>query len=371
MRYNPPMPPLPAEPREKLLYSMLIERYGTDRASREDLRRDLAGWPDCDGIEAELPTALASPAHQVQALVDALCARRLVGAPLLERLVAAGFPHDDLREVALAWGVALDLPARRVGDALPPGTPYRSELYVGWGLAEKRALSQLRHPGSPVVISGPPRVGKTWFIHHLLGEVGARMGARARVCLVNLDDTTEADRADYASFLRWLTGALLGPARADQAPALWEGALNLNARFAEILRREVLEPGPEMLVIAIDRADRLRLRPYNDDLYGMLRARARDHAAPPWDRLRLVLGLSARPEELTGSPHASVFQGLSRPEWLEGFDEVQAEALAGQYALPDAAQVARGLLAKGERRPYNLRGALFERCVAEVADAPW
>ncbi len=356
--------------RESLLYDLLMARFGTEQAAREELRRALRGWPGCQDLETVLPTALTSPAHQVQALVDALAARAIP-----DRAFFAQIERDrvgsqaQVRELAGAWGVTLGapLPPHRAPASLPPGTAFHPEHYISWGRPERRALRQLRHPGAPVVVCGPPRVGKTWLLQWLLAELRAQ---GVRVHTLNLDDTTAADRQDYAAFLRWFTAALLPERSSDEIAALWAGAVNLNIRFSEVLKTQVLRDEGATVALAIDRADRIRLQPYNDDFYGMLRARARDGASAPWDRLRLLIALSGSPHEMAGDPNSSVFYGLSHPESLLGFEKEQVLSLMEQYALPSGSVTVEELMGLPDRRPFRLREALFERTLDEADDAP-
>ncbi len=350
--------------RAKILYDLLVEAFRRP-SDLIDFVRSMPGAASASWDEVAVPTNLS---HAAQWAVDLLDGSDRVGPALFERLLVA---RPDLRRSVRAaagrLGVdRLDDAAEPPGAGLgpPPGTPYDPAYYVERQAEERVALDYLRHPGKPIVIWGPPRSGKTWFASHVLHRVRMEDPA-ARVVFVDLDDTTRAERSSLDAFLRWLSWeALRQLGRADvDLDAVWPRRGPANVRFTRFLDEQVLADSRARTILAIDRADRIRLCDFNDDFFGLLRARAQAAGGHPWSCLRLLLVLSAGPAELTDDPNRSPVFGLSDPIGIGGFAHHQATGLADQYGRRFTSAELDGFLEGTRGNPYQLRRRLYEATI--------
>ena len=361
-------PPEPEERpggRAKVLYDLLVEAFRRP----SDLIGFVRGLPGSSTASWEEAAVPANVSHAAQWAVDLLEGSDRVEPALFERLAVA---RPDLRRSVLAaarrWGIpSLDDPGgTEPGGGLgpPPGTPYDPAYYVGRAQEERVALDYLRHPGKPIVIWGPPRSGKTWFASHVLRRVEAD-DPRARVVFVDLDDTTRKERASLDAFLRWLSWEALrqlGHAGVDLGE-VWPRRGPANVRFTRFLDEHVLAGSTDRTILAIDRADRIRLCDFNDDFFGLLRARAQAAGGHPWSSLRLLLVLSAGPAELTDDPNRSPVFGLSDPIGITGFDRRALAGLADQYGRRFTEAELDGFLERTGGNPYQLRRQLYEATI--------
>lgn len=362
----PPEPaPGPEGGRAKVLYDLLVEAFRRP-SDLIGFVRSLPGSSTASWEEMAVP---ANVSHAAQWAVDLLEGSDRVDSALFERLLVA---RPDLRRSAQAaarrLGIAsLDEPSgASPGGGLgpPPGTPYDPAYYVERPQQERVALDYLRHPGKPIVIWGEPRSGKTWFASHVLRRVQLEDPA-ARVVFVDLDDTTRKERASLDAFLRWLSWEALrqlGHADVD-LDAVWPRRGPANVRFTRFLDEQVLADSTARTILAIDRADRIRLCDFNDDFFGLLRARAQAAGGHPWSCLRLLLVLSAGPAELTDDPNRSPVFGLSDPIGIAGLDRQAAAELADQYGRRFTGQELDGFLERSGGNPYQLRRRLYEATI--------
>lgn len=346
---------------EKQLYDLLMELYPSQQA----LRRDLKHLELTARVEAELPGEISSRAHVVQGAVDVMTQHGVVTEPLFAFYLDAYRRHQrEIVRVAEAFGVLLGksvLQPPAPVDSLPPGTPWAPQHYIRWGKPEKRATRLLKYPGKPVVVYGPPRVGKSWFLHQILHDFPEASPVPVRTVRIDLDDASTDDRDDYPSFLKWLTFCMqreLAP-DAPSADELWENSRHPNTTFTDFLRQHILLDDGGLVLIALDRADRVRLAPFNDDFFALLRARLTD-PGEPWDRVRVMVALSADPKDLTANKNASLFHGLSRPMQLEGFSDEQLIQLGSQYELKTSERDLLAMMSDVKKTPYHLRDVLFE-----------
>jgi serine/threonine protein kinase len=351
--------------RAKVLYDLLVETFRRP----SDLIGFVRALPGSSMVSWEEVAVPANVSHAAQWAVDLLEGSDRVDPTLFERLAVN---RPDLRLSILAaarrWGIpALDEPSGTPpggGLGPPPGTPYDPAYYVERTQEERVALDYLRHPGKPIVIWGPPRSGKTWFASHVLRRVEMDDPA-ARVVFVDLDDTTRADRASLDAFLRWLSWEALR--QLDQADvdldSVWPRRGPANVRFTRFLDEHVLAGSTARTILAIDRADRIRLCDFNDDFFGLLRARAQAAGGHPWSCLRLLLVLSAGPAELTDDPNRSPVFGLSDPIGIAGFDRRSLAGLADQYGRRFTGAELDAILQRTGGNPYQLRRRLYEATI--------
>lgn len=258
---------------------------------------------------------------------------------------------------------AAEPPGPPPGAAQPPRAAYDPAWYVARPAEERTAQSYLAYAGTPVVLLGPEGLGKTWLLRHLLRT--ARATGRFRAAAISLDLLDQAACASLDSFLRALSlhlAAALGasPAEVDRAFARSPSPqANLNWLLEQTLLPPIADRG-EHLILALDRADALAGRPFQDDFFGLLRAWAESGAEQTtWSHLRLVLAVSTT--QLVRNPRQSPFN-LAEPLRLGDLDEAQVRELAQLHGLRPAAEELARLRRLVGGHPHLVRLALFCAC---------
>lgn len=244
----------------------------------------------------------------------------------------------------------------------PPSLP----SYVHWDEEERRALRYLRTPGTPVILQGPWRFGKTTLLGYLLHHTARTDGTRAlRLCL------SELDRSYFASLdtlLRALGLHLLRaldpdqPERAqERVAACWHGPDAGKSKLTWLLERHVLSPlRPTKLLLALERTDRLEECPFRHDFFALLRGWAEKKSEEPWSQLRLLVTLSTEPTLLEDSVRYSPFFALTRPIRLERLQPGQLGCIARQYGHDPDADDFRALVQAVGAHPHLIYMALEE-----------
>lgn len=268
-------------------------------------------------------------------------------------------PRDPLLERS-------DLLAVQMGaTTLPPGTPYRPGAFVGRAVELHMASLLLAAPGAPAVAQGPMGIGKSWF----LGAIPEQPGdLRVTLDLRHWDRATLADSRRF--FVRMfaelgdqldVSAGLDLPPGADPARAL-----------ARLLEREGLARVGGRLLLIIDHADEARHLEDTSALFSLLRAWC-ERTRAPWDRLRLLLGVSTDPGLLVDQPHLSPFN-LAPPIRLSDLPRAELAQLVASYGLSSFAEDLDALMALVGGHPLLARGICFwaaagRRSLAEAVDA--
>ncbi|NUO54298.1 MAG: hypothetical protein HOV80_36095 [Polyangiaceae bacterium] len=232
-----------------------------------------------------------------------------------------------------------DLPPRESspevdGFCQPPRAAYHPHWYVRRDVEERRAGEYLAAAGMPVVLVGPERFGKTWTLRNLMRAVRSSI-PEARMVLVSLDLVDREAMSSLDAFLRAVAiqiGDGLGIEPEDIATA-WKRSPNPKANLNFLCERQFLTAATGPLVIAIDRADAILGRPFQDEFFGLLRAWAENGAEDErWARLRLMLAVSTTPALLVANPSQSPFN-LTEPIRMSDLDDAQITWLATRHGL--------------------------------------
>lgn len=248
------------------------------------------------------------------------------------------------------------LPAPHAGR-LPSGARYQSGLLIGRAEEIRIARALLEHPGGPVVVHGPSGIGKTWLLDALTERPGASDRA-VRLDLRHLDRATLADGRRL--LLRLLADLCEALDDAEHDVALPDVALpegDPARALTRALERLGLAATPGRLFLVLDHVDEARHMADPSALYALLRAWC-ERVRPPWDRLRLLLGLSTEPALLVSEPHLSPFN-LSPPIRLTELSRPEVERLVETYDLHVDEHEIDGLIALTGGHPSLCRGALF------------
>lgn len=287
---------------------------------------------------------LVSPESIVQAL------RRVSETPelLASGLLPAAQSHLPLERTTVS-----------VADLQPPRAPYNPRWYVRRSKQEQRARDALIYR-QPVVLYGPELYGKTWLLQSIIEEV--RQSDR-QVTSINLGLFGNTALTTLDGFLRKLALRLCKELRlaTDEIEATFDSALNrggpLDALY-DIMEWHILPATPKGFVLALDNVDLIAEKSYQDEFFGMLRAWT-DNSENPFDRLRLILGISTAPTLLVKDANRSPFN-IGDELVVEDLEDEQIHSMAAQHGVSLSAQLLEQLRSLVGGHPYLLRTLLYE-----------
>ncbi|MBL9027597.1 MAG: AAA-like domain-containing protein [Myxococcales bacterium] len=279
----------------------------------------------------------------------------------LQTVLKRGYRFLHAVPVGAASGAPPRSAAARAASAFcqPPRAAFHPDWYAVREAEERRACEYLAVAGMPVVLVGPERFGKTWMLRSLLRRM--RADPEARVVLVRLDLLDTAAKSDLDPFLRAVAlqiAEALG-AEPDVVAAAWARSPNPKANLNWLLERQLLAAGAGAVVIAIDRADAVLGKPYQDEFFGLLRAWAENGAeGDGWARLRLMLAISSTPALLVVSPTQSPFN-LTDPIRLSDLGDEALGWLASKHGLSWSSVEIERLRAVVGGHPYLSRVVMY------------
>lgn len=245
-------------------------------------------------------------------------------------------------------------------DPLPVTIGYDPRCYVPREAEEQVILTGLSNAGSPVVVLGPARFGKTALLSRVLDTACARdaaKGKQSRAVLIELDGFGEQERLSEQDFLAEI-GLRLVQGVEGKDEWLDEAADQPGAaatRLTWLLRSRVLQTVTGRLILAIESADHLSRFGFASNVLGLLRSWAQQRQSP-WDRLRITLAVSTQSFDISGSP----FFNAATLVQLQDFDAAQVRALQELYRLPWTEEDRQLLTSVVGGHPFLLRLAMFE-----------
>lgn len=273
------------------------------------------------------------------------------------------------------FGVIFACPARFMAELLPrqssltsapppPGAAYDARMYLRRGHragTEDRALQALSRQGKHVLLWGPDLSGKTWSIAKIAAEWKKKHGGRILRMTVDLFGRHDAD--DLATFLSRLAHLFSRQLGKNPPPPIRnDGLYSPEYQLTEIVA-EWLYEGP--LLLCIDRAENLLDYEFCDGFLQLLRSWAED-STEPWQNVRMMLGLSTMPKNLTRTLNVSPLFNVMEAIELEPLTMENVQALCLQYGLnwtkSDLAEVLRWL----GGNPYLLRVVFNESALRGV-----
>ncbi|MCC6558631.1 MAG: AAA-like domain-containing protein [Polyangiaceae bacterium] len=250
-------------------------------------------------------------------------------------------------------------------EPLAPTAGYDPQCYVPHGDTERRVLSGLAEAGSPVVILGPSRSGKTALLRHVLDAAcqdDRAAGKQSRAALIELSAFDPEAQESYEDFLHELGSRLVEQVEGDEAwmEQAWARPQTAARRLTWLLKHHVLHTVTERLIIAIESGDQLPRFKLWDSVLGLLRAWAQESKTAPWDRLRIAIAISTEPTLLKEELHRSPFFNAAMLVRLDDLGEAQVKQLQDCYRLrwSDAERAELTALVGGH--PYLLRLAMYE-----------
>lgn len=323
----------------------LVERAG-DPVSRDELLRSV--W----GFKGRLPASRA-PDFTI-------------------RRLRAKIEHDPARpdHVLTVHGVGYRFVQGRVpapmldpGSGLqPPGAPYDPRWFVPRSSLEQSASALLGQPGAPVVLIGPPGVGKTWLLRRLL-ERSRAPGDRSLELEVNqIDPANGDDRIERSMLQLALELAVVAGIDEEVLAGAWSRMGHPRRRLTRFVETHVLPAIEGLLFLAIDGADRWHRLGDPAGFFGLLRGWSSQNR-PPWDRLRLLLTISTEPALLVEA-HQSPFN-LAPPVHVGDLRAEDLGYLARLHGIELSSRDTARLRSAVGGHPLLLRLLLFEAAVGE------
>ncbi|AKT42554.1 AAA-like domain-containing protein [Chondromyces crocatus] len=266
-------------------------------------------------------------------------------------------------------------------EPLPPKAGYDPLCYVRQPAVERRVSSGLAEAGSPVVVLGPARSGKTALLRHVLGDAvraDQAAGKQSRSVLIELSTFGPEAQVSYEDFLYELASRIVEGVEGDEGwlDDAWGRPGTPARRVTWLLRTHVLHTVTERLLLAIESADQLSRFGFWESVLGLLRAWAQECNAP-WNRLRIAIAVSTEPTLMKEEIHRSPFFNAATLVRIDDLDEGQIEELTRHYRLRWTAAERATLVGLVGGHPYLLRLALYEaalhgtsarRIVEEAAD---
>lgn len=251
-------------------------------------------------------------------------------------------------------------------DPLPVPMGYDPYCYVPRRTQEQVVLTGLSNAGSPVVLLGPVRFGKTAMLKRILDTAcaaDAENGEQSRSVLIELDTFGEKELLSEEDFLLEIAVRLVQGVDGldiwvDEA---WDRPGMAGTRLTWLLENHILKTVTGRLILAIESADELSRVGFSGTVLALLRSWAQEHNGP-WNRLRTALAVSTQSFNISGS---SFFNAAMLVQLLD-FDDAQILALQKLYRLPWDAEDRTTLTSEVGGHPFLLRLAMFECAVRGV-----
>lgn len=248
---------------------------------------------------------------------------------------------------------------------LPPTAGYDQRCYVPRPSLERQVDAGLVSPGTPVVLLGPSRFGKTALLEHVI-DVARRAdhaaGKQTRLVRVALDAFEPSVFQVFDDFLYELGCHLVSGVDGD--PAWLEEAWDLSGsapmRIEALLKRHVLHTVNGRLFVAIEGLGELHRTGFASAFLGVLRSWAQNASHPAWSRLRLVLTVSTEPSLFREEIHRSPFFNATLLVRLPDLSLDDILALRTVYGLPWDRAACEELMDKVGGHPYLCRTAMFQ-----------
>jgi hypothetical protein len=261
---------------------------------------------------------------------------------------------------------------RAPGGTISPNDPFYVEGPSDGLVRERAALA-----GDTVVIKGPRQMGKSSLLIRYL--MACRDNGK-RLCLVDFQQFSDEDLADYMTFLSRLWTAIQHELELDGEP---EVAFKDQQRFSFHVENRILKTASGPVVLAFDEVDRILGRSYQENFFGMLRLwhNKRGDTNTRWKRADLALVIATDPYLLIKREMQSPFN-VTVPVELTAFTRQDLDFLNARHGTPLRSDELDRLFALLAGHPYLTRLAFyrlaarampFETLVSEAAkpDGPF
>jgi AAA-like domain len=241
------------------------------------------------------------------------------------------------------------------------GSQRPSDFYVERPLLESECYKTVfSQSGALIRVKAPHRMGKTWFVEHLLNQVQEK---RYRSVTLSFRDADRAVFTDLQTFLKWFCisvgNSLELPNQVDER---WQDGLGNNSNCTNYFETCLWAGLDTPLVLVLDDVDLVfEQRDIAEDFCKLLRSwydRARRGSGTTgWRNLRLVIVHSTDiygALDIDHSPLANVGTVFS----LRKFSLKEATELVQQYRLHWQADQVEQMMALIDGNPYLIHEAL-------------
>ncbi len=343
------------------------------RSAQNELLRAGSAIPEMLALYERLLTGSdvkvdALDAVQRALILTGMVASRVVGGKALlrvrNRIYAATFDLEWAKQQAeaVAGGSAPEPEGETIPPPQPPGTDETDYWYVSRPGAEKRAAEFLSRHGSPVVLVGPERVGKSYFLNYLLETHWQPDEAKVQINIASLDAGAKTSLENMLLGIAFELVDQLGLGE-DSVGKAWKSRRPAALKLTKFFERVVWPVVNGRLFLAIDHADVILDTGFASDLFGVFRRWSElGGRGGPWDRLRIILALSTEPALLETSIHSSPFN-LTEPIRLGDFTVEQVREMAARHGLDWTAGDVRRLMNLVGGQPYLVRKVFYEAAV--------
>ena len=277
-----------------------------------------------------------------------------VGIDTLKRLLRAVKVRRDSAD-AIARFLELEL-----ADIIEPRRNQQpSDFYVERPPLESQCYETISsQSGALIRVKAPHRMGKTWFVEHLLNQVQEN---QYRSITLGFRDADRAVFADLQTFLKWFCISVGNSLELpNQVEEKWQDGLGNNSNCTNYFETYLWAGLDTPLVLVLDDVD-LVFEQHNvaDDFCRLLRSwydRAR-RPGSTWRNLRLVIVHSTDiygALDIDHSPLANVGSVFS----LRKFSLKEATDLVQEYKLHWQADQVEQMMALIDGNPYLIHEAL-------------
>ena len=285
-----------------------------------------SGPPDDERVQAELLAAIEGRVPE-RTPVESAPARQ--GTAVFDdgRIVSVVADRDQLHPPQPEFDP-------RFLDELPtPGGTVKlsDRLYIARA-ADDRLKREVAKPGTTTIIRAARQTGKSSLL------VRGVQHARERGSKTLYFDFQSFDSRRLASLdllLRDLGEFVTGKLRLEvDVEKLWRSSLPSQEKLTNLFEEHVLPTVDQLLVLALDEADRLLGTGLSTDFFGLVRAWHNNRAmTDEWNKLNLVLVISTEPYLLINDISQSPFNvGLTL--YLEDFTAAQVADLNQRHGAP-------------------------------------
>jgi transcriptional regulator with XRE-family HTH domain len=237
--------------------------------------------------------------------------------------------------------------------AMRPESPFYIER-----TADSQLRQQLVGQGTTTTIQAGRQTGKTSLLMH---AIHACQGEPPQLVYLDFHLLESASQHDLAGFLKFLTEAVAEQLDLDWevVDGYWQSARNPAQTFNRFIQREVLGPGQQSVLLAIDEADVLLDAVFKTAFFALLRGwDSRRAFDPQWRRLNLVMIISTHPYLLIDDINLSPFNvGLNIQ--LRDFSDGQLAELNRRHGDPLREDELPALMALVGGHPYLVRQAYY------------
>lgn len=277
-----------------------------------------------------------------------------VGIDTLKRLLRGVKVRRDSAD-AIARFLELKL-----ADIIEPRSPGPPDFYVERPPFESQCYETIfSQSGALIRVKAPHRMGKTWFVEHLLNQVQEN---QYRSVTLSFRDADRAVFTDLQTFLKWFCISVGNSLELpNQVEEKWQDGLGNNSNCTSYFETCLWADLNTPLVLVLDDVD-LVFEQHNvaDDFCRLLRSwydRARRASGSTWRNLRLVIVHSTDVYgalDINYSPLANVGTVFS----LRKFYLTEVTELIQQYELHWQADQVEQMVALIGGNPYLVHEAL-------------